>query len=77
MWLILWFFYTQWCSSQLHQMFQIEGTNKEVSKIFKNLKISYKSDTIYVFIFSPGVSPRIEGMINPFINYLRKQGVKK
>lgn len=74
---ILWFLYLQFSySSQLHQMFQIEGSNKEVNKFFKDLKIPFKSDTIFVFILSPGIAPRLEGVINPFIKYLRKQGIK-
>ncbi|MCM8808461.1 MAG: hypothetical protein NC926_11115 [Candidatus Omnitrophica bacterium] len=57
-------------------MLQIEGTEKEVSRFLKNLKISYKSDTVFVFIVAPGVAPRIEPLITPTTNLLRKQGIK-
>ncbi|MCS7249710.1 MAG: hypothetical protein NZ608_02100, partial [candidate division WOR-3 bacterium] len=60
----------------LQEMWQIKETNKDISKFFKNLNLPYKSDTIFVFIFKPGVAPRIEAGINPFIKYLRKQRIK-
>ncbi|MEN9979029.1 MAG: hypothetical protein ABIK38_01610 [candidate division WOR-3 bacterium] len=34
---------------QLHQMAQIEGTNREIHRFFQKLGINYKSDTVYVF----------------------------
>lgn len=62
--------------SQLHQMFQIEGSEKQVSQFLKNLNIPYKSDTVYAFIVPPMTAARIEGAINPFITHLRHQGIK-
>ncbi|MGB9742420.1 MAG: hypothetical protein ACP5JB_05625 [candidate division WOR-3 bacterium] len=62
---------------QLHQLLQIEGTNTQVRQFFKSLNIPYKSDTVYVVIVSPMIAARVEGGINPFIHYLRKQGVKQ
>ncbi|MEO0004610.1 MAG: hypothetical protein ABIK49_01215 [candidate division WOR-3 bacterium] len=62
---------------QLHQMSQIEGTNREVRHFFEGLNIPYKSDTVYVFVVPPMIAARVEGAINPFIYYLRKQGVKQ
>ncbi|MEO0079055.1 MAG: hypothetical protein ABIK44_00035 [candidate division WOR-3 bacterium] len=62
---------------KLHQLHQIENSHKTIARFFKGLNIRYKSDTIYVFIVPPMVAARIEGTINPFIHYLRKQGVKE
>jgi len=61
---------------QLHQLYQIENSNKTVARFFKSLNIPYKSDTVFVFIVSPMTAARIEGVINPFIRLLRKAGVK-
>ncbi len=61
----------------LHQMCQFENSNKEVRRFFQRLKIPYKSDTVYVFIVPPMTAARLEGTINPLIDYLRKQGVNE
>ncbi|MCX7732787.1 MAG: hypothetical protein N2248_06460 [candidate division WOR-3 bacterium] len=63
-------------AQQLHQMAQIEGTNREVRRFFQKLGIAYKSDTVYIFVVPPMIAARIEGGIVPFIERLRAQGVK-
>ncbi|MCR4424255.1 MAG: hypothetical protein WHU95_00020 [candidate division WOR-3 bacterium] len=63
--------------TQLHQLFQIENSDKEVKHLFRSLGIPYKSDTVYAFIVPPMVAARVEGAINPFIAHLRRQGVKE
>lgn len=67
---------TPFSQTQLHRLYQIENTNKGLSQFFKNLGISFKSDTIYVFIIPPANALRIEGSINIWIDYLRKANVK-
>lgn len=61
---------------QLHQLHQIENSNKTVARFFKSLNIPYKSDTVYVFIVPPMNAARVEGGICPFVNLLRKAGVR-
>ncbi len=60
---------------QIHQLFQIENSNKSVVQFFKSLNIPYKSDTVFVFIVPPMTAARIEGVINPFIHLLRNAGI--
>lgn len=61
---------------QLHQLNQVENSNRTVARFFRDLSIPYKSDTVYVFIVPPMNAARVEGAINPFISLLRKAGVK-
>jgi hypothetical protein len=62
--------------TQLHQMSQLENSNKTVTQFLKGLDVPFKSDTVYAFIVPPMTAARIEGGINPFIRLLRKAGVK-
>jgi hypothetical protein len=56
-------------------MHQIDGSNEAVARFFGRLSISYRSDTVYVFVIPPMIAARIEGAVNPFIRLLRKSGV--
>ncbi|MCS7250368.1 MAG: hypothetical protein N2323_02095 [candidate division WOR-3 bacterium] len=74
---ILWIFYIQsFYELQARKLLQIEGTNKEIKEFFENLKIPYKSDTIFTFLISPGVAARIEPLVNMVITSLQKEGIK-
>jgi len=61
--------------TQLHQMSQIENSNKAISQFLRGLHVPFKSDTVYVFMVPPMTAARIEGAISPFIRLLRKAGV--
>jgi hypothetical protein len=61
--------------TQLHQMIQVENSNKAVSQFLRGLHVPFKSDTVYLFMVPPMTAARIEGAISPFIRHLRKAGV--
>lgn len=60
----------------LHTMTQIDNTQNKIKEYFKNSKITFKTDTSYVFIVPPMGCPRCEGLIDPIISYLKKFNVK-
>jgi len=61
---------------QLHQMRQVENSNRTVAQFLRSLGIQFKSDTVYVFIVPPMNAARVEGGINAFVGHLRKAGVQ-
>jgi hypothetical protein len=62
--------------TQATKISQAENSNKTVSRFLRSLPVSYKSDTVYVFLIEPMRMPRVEGAINAFVHHLRKASVK-
>lgn len=60
----------------LYTMTQIDNTQNKIKEYFKNSKITFKTDTAYVFIVPPMGCARCEGLIDPIISYLKKFNVK-
>ncbi len=61
---------------QLHQLHQLEGSNRAVSGFLRRLNVAFQSDTVYVFTIPPMTAARIEGAVNQFARLLRRKGVK-
>jgi hypothetical protein len=59
-------------ANDLHQIRQIEGTNKNIVNFFNRAGILFYTDTIYCIIIPPMKCSRCEGVINPFIFELKK-----
>lgn len=57
-------------------MLQVEGSNRAVASFLRSLGISFRTDTVYVFVVPPMVAARAEGAINPFAAHLRRAGTK-
>lgn len=61
---------------EIQKISQAENSERVVARFLRNLPVSYKSDTVYVFFVDPMRAPRLEGAVNQFTGCLRKAGVK-
>jgi hypothetical protein len=59
-------------TGDLHQIRQVDGTNKNILDFFSQTGIMFYSDTAYCIIIPPMMCSRCEGVINPFIFELEK-----
>jgi hypothetical protein len=60
-------------TGSLHQIHQIETTRQDLSDFFIRSGISFKNEVVYAVTLPPMTCSRCEGIINPFISYLKKK----